>query len=72
MFKMSHTCKNHSYPVFVGSINGFLIPDRTSGLDYSRDTSLMGCFHAIGKGEKRIGCHNATGDTLCSLTNRIF
>ena len=52
MFKMSHSCENHGYPVSVRGIYGFLVFNRTSRLNNSRDACFMGRFYAIGKRKK--------------------
>ena len=50
MFEVSHSSENHRNIVLVRRVNRILVMDRPARLNDSRDTSLVGCFHAISEG----------------------
>ncbi len=58
MLEMPHAGKDHGEIIGIGGLNHLVIPNGTSRLNNSGDTSLCGSKQTIGKGEKGIGGHN--------------
>jgi hypothetical protein len=54
MFKMPYSRKDHRHPVKITEIDGFLVPDRTAGLDHGPYSRFKGDRHGVGERKKRI------------------
>src|SRR5699024_668154 len=58
VFKVSHSCENHRYPMFITCINGILITFRTTWLNNRCNSCLCSGLHCIWHGEECIGRHD--------------
>ena len=57
MLKVTRSGKHHRKALPVAIVNAQLVPDRSAGLDHSRDPGLIGDLHTVREREKGIACH---------------
>ena len=60
MFKVAYSGKYHFHIVRIAIVDGKLIFNRTSRLNYGIDAIFMGNLHAIREWEEGIRGHNGT------------
>ena len=57
MFKVPDACMNHDDAVLIGTLCGFEVAKRASGLYYSGDSFFGGYSYRVREGKKRVRGH---------------